>query len=116
VRPASLFQLAVLAAGAGIGEEALFRGWLQPALADATSPALGLVLASLLFGLAHALTALYAVLATLIGLYLGLLDLATGNLLVPILVHSVYDFIALTQWRQAARASSTTFDTNHFIE
>ena len=34
-------------------------------------------------------------LAGLIGLYLGWLWLAVGNLLVPIVVHALYDFVAL---------------------
>jgi membrane protease YdiL (CAAX protease family) len=47
------------------------------------------------FGLAHALTVTYAVLAALVGGYLGWLHLASGNLLVPVLAHALYDFIAL---------------------
>ena len=37
----------------------------------------------------------YAVLAALMGIYLGWLFLATGNLAVPIVTHGVYDFLAL---------------------
>ena len=33
--------------------------------------------------------------AAVVGIYLGLLWLATGNLLVPIVTHGVYDFAAL---------------------
>ena len=33
--------------------------------------------------------------AGLIGLYLGWLWMATGNLLVPIVTHTVYDFVVL---------------------
>jgi membrane protease YdiL (CAAX protease family) len=38
---------------------------------------------------------MYLVLAGLIGLYLGGIWLATGNLLVPIIAHAMYDFVAL---------------------
>ena len=58
-------------------------------------PWAGLAGASLLFGLAHFLTVSYAMLASLVGLYLGVLLLLSGNLLVPIVVHALYDLIAL---------------------
>jgi membrane protease YdiL (CAAX protease family) len=80
---------------AGVGEELLFRGVIQARLADWLSPAAGLVLASLLFGLAHTITAAYAVMATIFGLYLGGLWLWSGNLLVAITAHAIYDFLAL---------------------
>ena len=59
------------------------------------SPTVGLIGASLLFGLAHLLTTSYAVVTALAGLYLGGLFLATDNLLAPIVTHAVYDFLAL---------------------
>ena len=93
---ASSGALLVLAILAGIGEEGLFRGVLQSALAGPTGPWGALLLASALFGLVHFVTATYAVLAALIGLYLGWLFLRTGNLLVPIVVHALYDFVALS--------------------
>ena len=98
-RGCRLWEFAVIAAFAGLGEEMLFRGVLQPAIADLfTSPAglvIGWVAASVLFGLLHWATTSYAVLATLIGLYLGGLWILTGNLLVPVMVHALYDFWAL---------------------
>jgi membrane protease YdiL (CAAX protease family) len=48
-----------------------------------------------LFGLLHPITPTYAVLAALMGAYLGGVWLASGNLLVPIVAHALYDFIAL---------------------
>jgi hypothetical protein len=51
------FELAVLSLMAGIGEEMLFRGVAQGALDNLLGPWLGLALASVLFGLLHALTA-----------------------------------------------------------
>jgi membrane protease YdiL (CAAX protease family) len=77
----------------------LFRGVIQNALSSLfppdVGPLIGLVGASLLFGVLHWLTLTYAILATLIGLYLGGAWMATGNLLVPALVHAAYDFWAL---------------------
>jgi membrane protease YdiL (CAAX protease family) len=98
-RGCRLAELAVISVLAGVGEEMLFRGVIQEAVAGRLDGPLGvavaLVLASLLFGLAHAITPSYAVLAGLVGLYLGGLWIATGNLLVPITAHAVYDFLAL---------------------
>jgi len=91
----SIWQLALLSVAAGIGEEALFRGILQGLVSRAWGPTPGLLLASLLFGLLHPLTPTYLVLATLIGIYLGCWWLLTGNLLVVIIAHALYDFVAL---------------------
>jgi len=86
----------LISLSAGIGEELLFRGVIQNGLTGLAGPTTGLIAAALLFGLAHALTPAYFVLTTLAGLYLGVLYLATGNLLIPILVHFLYDWIALS--------------------
>ncbi len=91
----SLFDLALISLAAGVGEELLFRGFLQPLAADYLGPTAALVIVSVLFGLAHALTKTYAILATVVGFYLGWLWLAFDNLLVPIVAHAAYDFVAL---------------------
>jgi len=88
-------ELALIALAAGVGEEALFRGVLQPALGRWLGAGPALVVASVLFGLLHPITPVYAVLAGLIGIYLGGVWLASGNLLVVIIVHALYDFLAL---------------------
>ncbi len=98
-REMRLAELAIIALLAGLGEEMLFRGVIQQAIADAigsgAGPWIALAAASLLFGLSHSITASYAVLAGLIGLYLGGLWMFTGNLLVPVIIHALYDFLAL---------------------
>lgn len=94
-RGASLTDLALVSLLAGVGEEALFRGVIQEAASQAMSPLAGLVLASVLFGAVHALNATYFVFATLAGFYFGWLYQVTGNLLVPIVVHALYDLVAL---------------------
>ena len=88
--------IALVAALAGLGEEALFRGVLQTALLARLPAWAALAVTAAAFGLAHALTLTYAVLAALVGGYLGWLHLASGNLLVPILAHALYDLVALT--------------------
>jgi len=95
-RSCTLVDLALIAALAGLGEEMLFRGVVQTGIERASgSPWLAVAGASVLFGLAHPITRTYAVLAGLIGVYLGWLFLATGNLLTPIVTHAAYDFVAL---------------------
>jgi len=96
LRTCSTLDLVGISVLAGLGEEMLFRGVLQPALAGWTGSAvLGLVLTSLLFGLGHAVTPAYTVLATLLGAYLGWLWLWSGNLLLVVIAHAVYDLVAL---------------------
>ncbi len=92
---APLWALGLVSILAGVGEESLFRGVLQPGLASVAGPWVALVAVSALFGLVHFVTATYAFLAGLIGLYLGWLFMASGNLLVPIVVHALYDLVAL---------------------
>jgi len=98
----SVMLVAVLA---GVGEELLFRGVIQDGLAIHFGPVIGLILASLLFGLAHAVTPAYFIIASFMGAYLGWLYLHTGNLLVPIIVHALYDWIAIRfyLWNRARR-------------
>ena len=73
---------------------------------------LALLLASLLFGLAHAITRTYVVLATVFGIYLGWLWTASGNLLVPIVAHALYDFVALSALVRAERRKQESTDTS----
>ncbi|PPD29536.1 MAG: CPBP family intramembrane metalloprotease [Methylomonas sp.] len=89
-------DLLILAVIAGFSEEVLFRGALQPWLENVTGITNGLLISNLIFALVHAVTPLYALLAMLMGLYLGMsLDYDTErNLLTPIVIHSLYDFIA----------------------
>jgi len=90
------WQLAVIAALAGLGEELLFRGVVQRGIEQYSgSVGWGLAIASVLFGLAHPISTTYTALAGLVGLYLGWLLVATDNLLVPIVTHATYDFAAL---------------------
>lgn len=91
----SLLGLALVAAFAGLGEEVFFRGLLQEGLQQQLPPWAAVALAGAIFGLVHWVTPTYAVLAGLVGCYLGALFLLTGNLLAPILTHALYDLVAL---------------------
>ena len=53
------------------------------------------LVSAVIFGLLHALTLTYSILAACMGLYFGVVWLATGNMLVPVAAHAIYDFIAL---------------------
>jgi membrane protease YdiL (CAAX protease family) len=57
----------------------------------------------------HAVTPLYAVLAFLVGIYLGLaLDFGGNrNLAIPIIIHGLYDFLAFVMLMRAYAASRT---------
>jgi membrane protease YdiL (CAAX protease family) len=98
-------DLLMLAAIAGSSEEILFRGVIQPWLESALGMRAGLVGCNVLFGLAHALTPLYTVLAFLIGIYLSLSMDYGGerNLLTPAVIHALYDFWAFLALVKAYR-------------
>src|SRR5262249_44805972 len=87
----SVAQLALISIVAGIGEELMFRGVIQPVLISWLNVIAGVIIASIIFGLLHAVTTTYAVLATIVGAYFGWLTLATGHLLAPMIAHSLYD-------------------------
>jgi uncharacterized protein len=107
-RGTGVVGLLVIACAAGVGEELLFRGFLQQALADwwdaPAGPWIAWVVASVVFGACHSLCAAYAVIATVMGLALGGLWLATGHLVAPMTMHAVYDGLALlylVRWSRA---------------
>ena len=88
--PPALWAL-LLAMASGIGEEALFRGALQPVA--------GLLLASLLFGLVHFAPRRglwpWSLFALAGGLGLGALFDATGNLVAPVVAHATLNAVNL---------------------
>lgn len=92
--------LLAVAVAAGVGEELLFRGALQPLAVRWTGPAAGVALVSVVFGLLHAVSLAYFVAATAIGLLLGWLAAAYQDLTAPIFAHAAYDFVALVMLRR----------------
>jgi membrane protease YdiL (CAAX protease family) len=109
--PLGIAELALICLLAGLGEEMLFRGVLQSACSEWLGEFGGLAMASGVFGLCHALTPTYAILATVMGGYLGWIWLASGNLLVPVLAHALYDFVALViivHWRFSKGGSNAS--------
>jgi len=116
--------LALLAVLAGLGEEALFRGVLQPWLAGAVSLWPAVVLTGIVFGALHPVSATYVVLAAAAGAYFGALLVLTGNLLAPIVAHAGYDFVALlllarlkpAEGEAVVRQTSSIAAANHSSE
>jgi membrane protease YdiL (CAAX protease family) len=94
--PIRFTEALMLAGLAGLSEEVFFRGVLQPEI--------GLVWASLAFGLLHALSVAYVLWATVVGAYLGYLAQWSGNLWLPIVAHSVIDLIGLCYIRYIVAA------------
>lgn len=87
-------EVVVIALAAGVGEELLFRGALQPEI--------GLVPASLVFGALHTGgrgTLAFGCWVAVMGAALGWLAVATGGLLAPIVAHALYDAAALVYIR-----------------
>jgi membrane protease YdiL (CAAX protease family) len=91
------WHFAVISALAGLGEELLFRGILQKLLAGWLDSTVGAIaLTSVVFGAAHLITPLYGILAAAVSVYLGWLFVQyERNLVVPIVAHAMYDFLAL---------------------
>lgn len=89
-----------LSAMAGISEELFFRGAIQYALTENFSPLFGLGVASLLFGLGHAISWYYFLLTLFIGFILGGVFLLTGALLPVIIAHILYDVWAFRRLKR----------------
>ncbi len=95
VRPlfanARFMDLVLISLIAGFAEEMLFRGILQARF--------GIIVASVIFGLAHSVTPAYVLIATVMGFYIGYVFKESGNILVPIQLHFIYDLLALVYLR-----------------
>lgn len=95
-----ILELVVIAAAAGVGEELLFRGALQPEI--------GLIWSSVVFGGLHTAgreTVAFGVWAMFMGVGLGLLAVETNGLLAPTVAHGVYDAVAIgyLRWGELGR-------------
>jgi hypothetical protein len=97
------WQLVFLGMVVGVSEETLFRGSLQSIALEHFQPAAAVVVVSVGFALLHAMTPTYFLLTFAMSLYLGWLAIATANLLVPILVHGLYDSLAFLLFQRQLR-------------
>jgi len=103
----------------GIGEEALFRGFLQPFFTERLSPTGGIILSSILFGLSHIPNALllepeermsyYTAIIpyiTAFGGYFGWLSYKNTSLKETVAIHAWYDFLLLAASYSVAQSAS----------
>jgi membrane protease YdiL (CAAX protease family) len=109
-RPAEFRLFPVLCLAAGTCEEILYRAFLLAYLSSGPIPLPAwpaLACAALLFGLAHLYQGLSGVLATaVLGLVFSLLFLATGSLVLPMLLHTLIDLRAWLLMRIARPAAT----------
>ncbi|MEZ5921490.1 MAG: CPBP family intramembrane glutamic endopeptidase [Parvularculaceae bacterium] len=96
-------RIVLLAIVAGVGEELLFRGALQGAAMRTMPLSLAIILPNIIFGILHARTLLYALIAALIGVWLGLVAHITAGLIAPIIAHGLYDLVAFDYTRRELR-------------
>jgi hypothetical protein len=80
-------EVLAISALAGVSEEVFFRGVLQREI--------GVILASVVFGLFHAVSLPYVLWAAAVGGYLGCLAQWHGNLSAPIVAHTMIDIVGL---------------------
>ena len=88
-------SIILISIGAGIGEEALFRGGIQTFLTDHIGPVGAIALSSALFAAVHLSKPPIMVLIFGIGVLFGWVYWATGSLLIVMIAHTVYDIFAL---------------------
>ena len=101
-------ELVIVSLFAGIGEEFLFRGFLQSWLGG-HGLLVALIVPNVLFGVLHWISPGYAVCTFCIGLYFScLLHFAdTVNLTALMIAHSLYDLVALLCLAREVRRRTT---------
>jgi membrane protease YdiL (CAAX protease family) len=99
--PRDLLQLIALIglfiALVGPAEELAFRGFVQRGFENSFGKTIGLVIASVLFGLLHGLNSLRSIIpVTVVSLFLGYIWQKTeGNTVASVWMHGLYDAIAI---------------------
>jgi membrane protease YdiL (CAAX protease family) len=81
--------------GPALGEELMFRGYIQPRLIARHGPTVGIAIASALFGLLH-MDSLQSPLAGILGGYIGLVAYHYGSLWPAVLTHGFNNFLSVT--------------------
>lgn len=106
------YDLIPVAILVGFIEELLFRGVLEP-WAARLSPWGAFIGVNVVFGLLHAVSWPYAIVAGLLGAILSLLARGPGeyNLLRPIVAHAVYDYIGFIWISLSYRRSRAAGET-----
>ena len=84
----------------------LLRGIIQTVLSAKFSSNAALVISGVVFGLLHAVTPVYSLLAGAASVFFGYLYNASGNLAIPMISHASYDVGALI-WAHYTATSMT---------
>jgi membrane protease YdiL (CAAX protease family) len=109
----SWVELLVVSLAAGIGEELLFRWCIQGYLNQLLFGLAGAVIAAVfavtisgvIFGLCHFVNRTYFVMATMAGIYLGVVMLVFDSWFVAAIAHAAFDFYALLMIKAMQPAS-----------
>jgi len=100
-------ELVLVSIFSGVGEEAFFRG--------AVLQEFGLVISSLLFGLAHIgpdrRYLVWTVWAVLAGFVFGVIFEVSGGLLAPIVAHAGHNAATLLLWKRSRKGEEKTGST-----
>lgn len=88
-------MIAVISVGAGVGEEALFRGGLQTLIGDNLGVVAAILLSSAAFAAIHLAKPLITALLLVIGTIFGVFYWQTGSLIAAMVGHALYDIWAL---------------------
>lgn len=91
----SFVQVLILSLAAGIGEELLFRGFLQQWLTGYYTIDIAIGIAAVVFGLLHFATFSYFLLTTILGAAFGIAYYLSGSLLLIMSWHAFYDLLAI---------------------
>jgi membrane protease YdiL (CAAX protease family) len=98
IKPKGMLHFVGVAAGtvviAPVGEELIFRGFIQRIFQRNMRGTLAVVLASIIFGLAHFSMAILPG-VTFLGLVFGYLFYRTKNLIYPVFTHALYNLVSL---------------------
>ncbi|MGM0569542.1 CPBP family intramembrane glutamic endopeptidase [Marinobacter sp.] len=92
-----LIGLAVLA---GVGEELLFRAVIQGWIGEHLGTASGILAGAVVFGLAHALSRAYFLVATALGAVFGVAYAVTDSIQLVMVWHAVYDLVVILVLRR----------------
>ncbi|MDG6079559.1 CPBP family intramembrane metalloprotease [Erythrobacter litoralis] len=106
----SLPVIVLISIGAGVGEEALFRGGLQTLTTDYVGPVGGIAIASAIFAAVHLSKPPIMAIIFGIGVLFGWVYWATGSLLIVMIAHTVYDIFALDYLMKEFRRLGTLLD------
>jgi membrane protease YdiL (CAAX protease family) len=87
--------IVIVAFAAAIGEEFLFRVFLQSWLTSLATPWIGVAAGALAFALAHLSSLTHAILSFVLGLAIGAVFAWTGSILLIVCWHFSYDLLAL---------------------